>query len=57
MPALCDFPTPLDNKLNELCCCRLEKLSKENECTAGLSTIGDEKKWNVFMRLDNPAVQ
>ena len=35
----------------------LAKLTEENECTAGLSTIADEKKWNVFMRLDEPAVQ
>ncbi|KAH8088069.1 putative hydroxyacylglutathione hydrolase [Filobasidium floriforme] len=36
---------------------RLAKLAEDNDCTAGLSTIADEKKWNVFMRLDQPAVQ
>jgi hydroxyacylglutathione hydrolase len=35
---------------------RLATLAAENEVTAGLSTIADEHAWNVFMRLDNPAV-
>jgi hydroxyacylglutathione hydrolase len=35
---------------------RLIKLAEENKVTAGLSTIADEKDWNVFMRLDNDAV-
>lgn len=36
---------------------RLGKLAEENQVTAGLSTIGDEKEWNVFMRLDSAAVK
>ncbi|GFZ45244.1 Hydroxyacylglutathione hydrolase [Saitozyma sp. JCM 24511] len=28
--------------------------AKTDSCTTGKSTIGDEKKWNVFMRLDTP---
>lgn len=36
---------------------RLEKLVQDNEVTTGLSTIGDEKEWNVFMRLDSEAVK
>lgn len=36
---------------------RLTKLVEENKVTAGLSTIGDEKEWNVFMRLDSDAVK
>lgn len=35
---------------------RLEKLAADNVVTTGLSTIGDEKGWNVFMRLDSDAV-
>ncbi|KAI0340479.1 hydroxyacylglutathione hydrolase [Trametopsis cervina] len=35
---------------------RLEKLVSEGE-TAGKSTIADEKEWNPFMRLGNPAIQ
>ena len=35
---------------------RLEKLCKENEVTTGLSTIADEKEWNVFMRLESQPV-
>lgn len=35
---------------------RLEKLCEENEVTTGRSTIGDEKQWNVFMRLDSQPV-
>ncbi|KAK4684415.1 hydroxyacylglutathione hydrolase, partial [Tremellales sp. Uapishka_1] len=34
----------------------LDKAQKDS-CTTGKSTIGDEKKWNVFMRLDTPEVQ
>lgn len=37
--------------------CRLVKLAEDNDCTAGLSTIGDEKKWNVFMRTEEDAVR
>ena len=33
---------------------RLMKKAEENSCTTGKSTIGDEKTWNVFMRLDTP---
>jgi len=33
------------------------KLTKENSITTGLTTIGDEKKFNVFMRLDSNAVK
>lgn len=36
---------------------RLFKLAQENKVTTGLSTIGDEKEWNVFMRLDNDAIK
>jgi len=36
---------------------RLAKLVEDNEMTTGLSTIGDEKEWNVFMRLDSDAVK
>ncbi|KDQ19494.1 hypothetical protein BOTBODRAFT_28070 [Botryobasidium botryosum FD-172 SS1] len=35
----------------------LKKLVENNEITAGKSTIADEKKWNVFMRLDSPEIQ
>ncbi|KAG8217315.1 beta-lactamase-like protein [Butyriboletus roseoflavus] len=36
---------------------RLAKLVQDNKVTTGLSTIGDEKEWNVFMRLDSEAVK
>lgn len=36
---------------------RLDKLAKENRETQGLSTIGDEKKWNLFMRTSDKMVQ
>ncbi|KAG8812529.1 Cytoplasmic glyoxalase II [Serendipita sp. 399] len=36
---------------------RLEELCDSNEITAGKSTVGDEKQWNVFMRLDNTAIR
>lgn len=35
---------------------RLRKLA-ENKITTGRSTIGDEKEWNVFMRLGSGAVR
>ena len=35
---------------------RLEKLVEDNAQTTGKSTIGDEKEWNVFMRLGSEAV-
>ena len=28
--------------------------AEKDSCTTGKSTIGDEKTWNVFMRLDTP---
>ncbi|KAF8654227.1 hypothetical protein AX16_003751 [Volvariella volvacea WC 439] len=36
---------------------RLEQLVKENAVTTNLTTIGDEKEWNVFMRLDSQAIR
>lgn len=36
---------------------RLFKFAQENKVTTGLSTIGDEKEWNVFMRLDKDAIK
>ncbi|KAF5391918.1 hypothetical protein D9757_001769 [Collybiopsis confluens] len=36
---------------------RLVELSRANRITTGLTTIGDEKEWNVFMRLGNATVQ
>jgi len=36
---------------------RLAKLVQESKVTTGLTTIGDEKEWNVFMRLDSHAVK
>ncbi|KAG8956530.1 Cytoplasmic glyoxalase II [Tulasnella sp. 424] len=33
------------------------KLAEDNKITTGLTTIGDEKQFNVFMRLDNEAVK
>jgi len=36
---------------------RLAKLVQDNKMTTGLTTIGDEKEWNVFMRLDKDAVK
>jgi len=34
---------------------RLGKVVKENKITVGQATIGDEKTWNVFMRLGTDA--
>lgn len=31
---------------------RLKGIVEKNGITTGLTTIGDEKEWNVFMRLD-----
>lgn len=43
-----------DNKdINRL----LDLVKTSNGCTAGKSTIADELKWNVFMRLDQPVIQ
>jgi hydroxyacylglutathione hydrolase len=36
---------------------RLQRLVDENKVTTGLTTIGDEKGWNVFMRLRSEAVR
>lgn len=36
---------------------RLIKIVQENKTTTGLTTIADEKKWNVFMRLHSAAVK
>ncbi|WVW84727.1 hydroxyacylglutathione hydrolase [Kwoniella bestiolae CBS 10118] len=35
----------------------LLKKAENDNCTTGKSTIGDEKGWNVFMRLDRPEVK
>ncbi|KAL8795132.1 MAG: hypothetical protein Q9195_002429 [Heterodermia aff. obscurata] len=35
----------------------LEAFAENNEQTQGKKTIGDEKKYNVFMRLQDPVVQ
>ncbi|KAF2762665.1 Metallo-hydrolase/oxidoreductase [Pseudovirgaria hyperparasitica] len=36
---------------------RLDDFATSNEETQGKSTIGDEKKFNVFMRVADPAIQ
>lgn len=36
---------------------RLAEIVRTNKITAGLTTIGDEKKWNPFMRLQDPAIR
>ena len=36
---------------------RLAKLVEDNEITTGKTTIGDEKEWNMFMRLESEAVK
>lgn len=36
---------------------RLSDILQKNKITTGLTTIGDEKEWNVFMRLDSEAVK
>ncbi|TFK25086.1 hydroxyacylglutathione hydrolase [Coprinopsis marcescibilis] len=36
---------------------KLTEIVEKNKVTTGLTTIGDEKTWNVFMRLDSPAVR
>ncbi len=36
---------------------RLEGLIKAGTIPAERTTIGDEKEWNPFMRLDSPAIQ
>ncbi|KAJ7090256.1 beta-lactamase-like protein [Mycena belliarum] len=36
---------------------RLGEIVRANKITTGLTTIGDEKAWNVFMRLQDSAVR
>jgi len=36
---------------------QLQQLCDSNKITAGKSTIGEEKTWNVFMRLESTPVQ
>lgn len=36
---------------------KLSAIAENNKITTGLTTIGDEKEWNVFMRLDSDAVK
>ncbi|GLB35122.1 putative hydroxyacylglutathione hydrolase C-terminus [Lyophyllum shimeji] len=36
---------------------RLAEIVKHNKITTGLTTMGDEKEWNVFMRLDSDDVK
>jgi hydroxyacylglutathione hydrolase len=45
--------TVLDNEAIR----KLDKFSQENKQTQGKFTIGDEKKHNVFMRVDDPEIQ
>jgi len=42
-----------DNKSFE----KLTQILAQNKITTGRTTIGDEKDWNVFMRLDSDAVR
>ncbi|KAJ8517319.1 hypothetical protein ONZ45_g5503 [Pleurotus djamor] len=36
---------------------KLEKVVKEHDVIAGVSTIGDEKEWNVFMTLSDAEIR
>ena len=36
---------------------RLSDIVSKNKITTGLTTIGDEKEWNVFMRLGSDPVK
>ncbi len=36
---------------------RLGELVAQNQSTTGLTTIGDEKQWNPFMRLESEAIR
>ncbi|KIK63642.1 hypothetical protein GYMLUDRAFT_40709 [Collybiopsis luxurians FD-317 M1] len=36
---------------------KLDELAKTNKITTGLTTIGEEKEWNVFMRLGDATVR
>jgi hypothetical protein len=56
------LPTPRHGKDVSVIDCwltmeRLLRKAQTDPCTTGLSTIGDEKKWNVFMRLDTAEVK
>lgn len=35
---------------------KLAEIVKNNKITTGLTTVGDEKEWNVFMRLNSEPV-
>lgn len=35
---------------------RLAEIVQKNKITTGLTTVGDEKEWNVFMRLESEPV-
>jgi len=36
---------------------RLSQILEKNPSVTGITTIADEKEWNVFMRLDTEAVR
>ena len=36
---------------------RLDELVKANKVTTGLTTIGDEKEWNLFTQVESEAVR
>lgn len=36
---------------------RLAEIVEKNKITTGLTTIGDEKTWNVFMRLESDVIR
>jgi len=36
---------------------QLQKLAENEKITTGRSTIGEEKEWNVFMRLETEAIR
>ena len=36
---------------------KLSELAQKNAITTGLTTIGQEKQWNVFMRLNEETVK
>jgi len=42
---------------NNLDLARLAKIVSENTVTTGLTTIGDEKSWNPFMRLNSDIIK
>ena len=43
---------PSDRRDLSAYCQSLMERAQADSCTTGKSTIGDEKSWNVFMRLD-----